>query len=89
MAVYIVNHTVANYEEWKKAYDAFQDTAGAAGIRDQYVLTSLSNQNHVVVVGEGSTEAVQAFLGSDELKAAMQEAGVTDIPDIFVGENRI
>jgi hypothetical protein len=89
MAVYVVNHTVANYEEWKKAYDAFQDRAGAAGINDQYVLTSLTDPNHVVVVGEGTAEAVQAFLGSDELKSTMEAAGVTGKPDIFVGENNI
>lgn len=87
MAVYVVNHRVENFEEWKKVYDAFQSVATSAGVKDQYVLTSLEDQNHVVVIGEGSADDLQNFLSSDELKSAMADAGVSGTPDIYIGEN--
>ena len=88
MAVYVVDHKVEDYEEWRKVYDAFQATAVEAGVKDQYVLTSMHDPNHVVVIGEGSIDDVQKFLSSDQLRSAMGEAGVSGEPSIFIGENR-
>ena len=54
----------------------------------EYVLTSLENKNHVVVIGEGPADVLQSFLNSDELKSAMANAGVSSAPDIYVGEEQ-
>ncbi len=86
MAVYCVNHRVSDFAEWKKVYDAFQPTVKKRGIKDHFVLQSLQDPNHVVVIGEGSAEDVQALLTSDELKAAMAESGVVGAPDVYIGE---
>lgn len=88
MAAYVVNHKVRNFVEWKKAYDAFRPKAKDFGIEDHYVLQSAEDQNHVVVVGEGSLADLRKFLGSDSLRSAMQGAGVSGVPDIFIGEDR-
>ena len=86
MAIYVINHKVENFENWKKAYDAFQHVAEGAGVKDHYVLASLDDPNHVVVIGEGAADDLRHFLASDGLKSAMVGAGVVGKPDIFVGK---
>jgi len=88
MAVYVVNHKVENFDAWKKVYDEFQPVVVKAGIKDHFVLQSTDDKNHVTVIGEGSLDAVRAFLSSNDLKAAMGDAGVVGKPDIFIGENK-
>ncbi len=86
MAIYIINHKVKDFAQWKKAYDAFQHTVEGAGIEDHHVLTSADDPNHVVVIGEGAMADLQKFLESDELKAARKGAGVVGKPEGFVGK---
>lgn len=88
MAIYCVNHRVQDFTEWKKTYDEHQPWIREQGVKDHFVLQSLDDPNHVVVIGEGSVEDLQALMASDDLKAAMAEAGVVGAPDIFIGEDR-
>ncbi len=87
MAIYVVNHRVESFDKWKKAYDAFQHVAEGAGVKDHYVLASVSDPNHVVVIGEGAAGDLKHFLASDDLKGAMKDAGVVGEPDMFIGKN--
>ena len=88
MAIYCVNHRVRDFTEWKKTYDKHQPWIRQQGVKDHFVLQSPDDPNHVVVIGEGSVEDLQALFSSDDLKGAMAEAGVDGVPDIFIGEDR-
>ena len=48
----------------------------------------MEDANQVTVIGEGELERVQEFLNSEELKSAMEAAGVAGPPEVFVGENK-
>lgn len=78
----IVVHAVKDYATWKKAYD------GVAGLRKQHgiigaaVNQALDDPNLVTVYHQAETRAeLLAFAASPELKATMQQAGVTGAPD--------
>ncbi len=86
MAVFVISHKVNDFGAWKETYDAHESTREKFGIKDHYVLQSVEDANHVTVVGEG--ERVQEFLNSEELKSAMEAAGVAGPPEVFVGENK-
>jgi hypothetical protein len=68
MATMFVRHTISDYKVWRKAYDDFAPVQKAKGVTAKAVYHSV--------------EAAQAFAKSDELKKAMQGAGVVGTPTI-------
>ena len=88
MAFYVVNHKVKDFDAWKKVYDAFESTRNDFGVKEHYAFQSVDDTNHVLVVGEGTLEAIQEFLNSEDLKSGMEDAGIASAPEIFVGENK-
>jgi hypothetical protein len=79
-----VRHTVANYAAWRGAYDAFAPVQKAKGVTAQAVYQAADNPNDITVTHEFATlEAAQAFVASDELRKAMQGAGVVGAPTIW------
>lgn len=90
MALFIVTHPVEDYEEWREVHDA----AAAAGIHDEYgveilhIIQSLEDPGDVTIVGRGETESIQTFLNSDDLKEAMEDAGVAGPLEVTVGVDR-
>ena len=88
MAYYVVNHKVKDFNAWKKVYDEFETTRDDFGLKEHYAFQSVDDSNHVMVVGEGKLEAIQKFMGSDDLKRGMERAGITGPPNIFVGEDK-
>jgi hypothetical protein len=88
MAFYVVNHKVKDFGAWKKVYDEFESTREQYGVKEHYALQSVKDPNHVMAVGEGELEAIQKFLNSEDLKSAMEGAGIAGPPEIFVGENK-
>jgi hypothetical protein len=84
MATMFVRHTISDYEAWRKAYDDFAPLQKAKGVTAQAVYQAANNPNDITVTHEfGSIEAAQAFANSDELKKAMQGAGVVGAPTIW------
>ncbi len=84
MPTMFVRHTVSNYKTWRKAYDDFASVQKAKGVTAQAVYQSADNPNDVTVTHEFTTvEAAQAFVKSEELKKAMQSAGVVGTPTIW------
>lgn len=88
MAFYIVNHKVEDFKKWKKVYDDFESTRIKHHVLEHYALQSVDDSNHVLVVGEGSIEAITKYLDSEELKAGMADAGIASAPEIFIGNNK-
>ncbi len=84
MATLIVRHKVEDFAKWKAGYDDFLSFRTASGIKGARVLRNADNPNEIVVVNEfGDMGKARQFAGSEELKQAMQKAGVSDHPDIY------
>jgi hypothetical protein len=79
-----VRHIVSNYNTWRKAYDDFAPFQKANGVKAQAVYQATDNPNDITVTHDFATlEAAQAFAKHDELKKAMQGAGVVGAPTIW------
>jgi quinol monooxygenase YgiN len=82
-----VGFKVANYEQWKKGYDASIEQRKAAGEISFQVFRNVDDQNNVTVLSvQESAEKVQAFMGSPDLKARMEEAGITKMGQMLIME---
>ena len=80
-----VRHTVTNYKAWRKVYDDFAPVQKAKGVTAQAVYQAADNPNDITVTHDFATvEAAHAFANSEELKSAMQKAGVVGAPTIWV-----
>jgi hypothetical protein len=80
----MIRHKVADFAKWKPAYDAHASARGNAGLKEEHLLRSIDNPNEVVLLfsAQDPDEAKQ-FAGSDDLRQRMQQAGVSDKPDIY------
>lgn len=80
-----VRHNVADYETWRKAYDDFDAQRRSMGVTDDAVFQAIDDPNDVTAWHDfESAEASNAFASSDELKAAMQQAGVKGQPQVWL-----
>jgi hypothetical protein len=88
MTTLFVRHKVADYESWRKGYDAF-DARDAMGVTGHGVYCHLDDPNDVTVYHHfASPEAAKAFIGNPELQKAMQESGVVGEPQIWLTEGK-
>jgi len=80
----MIRHKVADFGKWKSAYDAHASVRASAGLKEEHLLRSNDNPNEVVLLfsAEDLNKAKQ-FAASDDLRQTMQQAGVTDKPDIY------
>jgi len=85
MIVAAIRHSVSDYDQWKTVFDGFPPTGrGALFAR---VNRAVEDPNTIAVVaGFETLEAANAFLNDPELKAKMQEGGVTSEPRIEIYE---
>ena len=75
-------HQVADYDAWRKVYDAFDRES--LGVRGHAVYQTLDDPNEVTVWHDfDDGAAAESFAGSDDLKATMAEAGVVSAPNIW------
>ena len=88
MTIVFIRHTVANYQAWRKVYDGFAPVQKAKGVTAQAVYQGAENPNDITVTHDFATvEAAHAFVDSEELKSAMQNAGVAGAPTIWFTNN--
>lgn len=87
MAKVFVKHKVKDYAKWKKTFDDFVAQRRAGGERS-YSIGHVPNEPNVLCLtfDWDSIENANAFFGSEELRETMQEATVTDVPEIFTFE---
>jgi hypothetical protein len=84
MATLFVRHTVADYAAWRRIFDDFTPTQVALGVTAKAVYQAADDANDITVTHDFATlEAAKAFAGSQELKAAMHDEGVTSAPTIW------
>lgn len=88
MATMFVKHDVNDYESWKRVYDDFASVRREKGVTGASVHRDAENPNTIIVTHQfGSLDAARSFAGSDELKNAMSNAGVTGPPEIWFTED--
>lgn len=83
MIVAAIRHKVEDYDAWKAVYDTMPPTA--RGAKFARVNRAIDDPNTIAVVsGFDTVEEVDAFMGSDDLRAKMAEAGVIGEPRIEI-----
>ena len=81
----VIRHRVSDYDAWRKVYDGFADVQKAGGVTHQSVHRANDDPNNVLVIhGFATVGDAEAFLAGDELRDAMQQAGVEGQPRIEV-----
>jgi len=79
-----VRHEVTDYAAWRSVFDQSHAMQRKMGVSYTAVYQSTDNPNDITVVSDFKTEAkAKAFAASDELKAAMQSAGVKGVPQVW------
>jgi hypothetical protein len=87
-ATLIVRHTVADYAAWRKAYDDAETIRTKHGCTAQRVLQDPADANDVAATHDFPTvEQATAFAADPELRAAMEQGGVSSAPRIEIFEN--
>jgi hypothetical protein len=80
---FVVTHRVADFDRWLEGYDAAGDIQRAHGIIGHAANRPLDDPSTVIVYHQAeSFDTLRAFLGSSELRSAMEEAGVTSEPQV-------
>jgi len=80
----LIRHKVSDFTTWKASYDTHAASRASAGLTELNLLRSIDNSNEVVMLfSVADISKAKAFAASDDLRAAMQKAGVTDKPDLY------
>lgn len=84
MAYLLVRHRVNDYEAWKPVFDQHGAVRKASGSRGGRLFRSADDPNNLVLLLEwDSLENARQFAQSEDLRQAMQRAGVADQPDVY------
>ncbi len=87
MTTLFARHSVSNYDEWRKVYDGFAPVLKMWGVSAEAVYRGTDNPNDITVMHEFPTmDAAVAFAYSEDLKKAMQSAGVVGEPTIWFAD---
>jgi hypothetical protein len=78
-----IHHKVKDYAVWRKGYDEHEKSRLSAGVTNGRVFRSAEDPNDVLVLQDVADVAkARAWLGAEDLKTAMQKAGVVGSPSI-------
>ncbi len=81
----LVRHKVRDYAKWKPVFDEHGSARRAKGSKGGLVFQNAKDPNEVLVLLEwDDLNKVREFVESKELRQAMERAGVSDKPDIFI-----
>jgi hypothetical protein len=84
MRYLLVRHKVAEFDQWKSAYDAHLPAREKAGLVEGHLLRNIDDPNEVLILFEvADLQKAREFVDSADLRAAMEKAGVVDKPDIY------
>ena len=84
MSYILIQHSVEDYDKWKVVFDEQRATRQAAGSKGGFVLRNADDPNQITVLLElDNLDNARAFAGSDDLREAMQRAGVTGRPNVY------
>jgi hypothetical protein len=88
MAMMVTRHTVRDYSAWRKVYDEVKPLQTSGGVVEESCYQDPANPNDVLVLHRfASVDKANAFLGSSDLRDAMERAGVVGQPRIEIFED--
>lgn len=84
MVTVFVRHDVADYDVWRKGYDAAEAMQKGGGVLAEAVYQSADDPNDITVTHDFATlEDARAFLSRADLKEAMETIGVVGAPTVW------
>jgi len=84
----LVRHKVSDYTRWKEAFDSHLNTRKRAGETGFHLFHNVDDPREVVLLLDWtSAEEARRFMNSDELRTAMQKAGVEGAPEVHYLED--
>jgi len=79
----LVRHKVADFTRWKELFDSHLSARKQAGELDFHLFQSVNDPREITLLLDwDSVEHARQFMGSDDLKTKMQQAGVMGAPDV-------
>ena len=79
----LISHSVADVEAWTEVFDAHAPARSEAGLIDMGIMEDTETEGMIYLMfGVTDADAARAFMASDDLKTAMETAGVTGEPVI-------
>jgi len=83
MSHVFIRHKVKNYNNWKQVFDKFVNTRQAGGEKSYSIFHPTDDSNNLYLLFEwDNLSNAKKFMSSSDLKTAMQNAGVTEAPEI-------
>lgn len=87
-AIVLARFKVADYEKWREVFVSKAELRKPFGCTGTHIFYNAKDTGDVIVnLQWDSEENATKFLNSDELKQAMQEAGVTSAPEFIFLED--
>lgn len=84
MPYLLIRHKVQDYARWKPVYDQHGTTRKARGGQDAQLFRNANDPNELVILLKwDDLEKARQFVQSEDLRQAMQRAGVADQPDVY------
>jgi hypothetical protein len=84
MPFMLVRHKVKDYSKWKPVFDGHFATRKEAGSKSSRIFRKASDPDEIILLFEwDNLDNAKKFAKSEDLKKKMQEAGVSDQPDIY------
>jgi heme-degrading monooxygenase HmoA len=84
MPYILIRHKVEDYGKYKTIFDQDAANRKASGSLGGQLFHNANNPNEVVFLCEwDDLEKAQQFSQSDDLREKMQQAGVSDHPDVY------
>jgi quinol monooxygenase YgiN len=79
----LVRHKVSDFNRWKDAFDSHLSARKRAGETGFRLFQSVDDPREVVLLLDWeSKEEARKFMSSDELRSAMEKAGVVGAPEV-------
>jgi hypothetical protein len=80
----LVRHKVADFAKWKPVYDAHLSMRQKASLKEEHLFRNADDPNEVLLLFSAEdVDKAKAFTASDDLRRAMEKAGVSDKPDVY------
>ena len=80
----LVRSKVTDFDNWKPVYDAHLSARQNAGLKEEHLFRNADDPNEVILLFSAEDiDKAKAFAASDDLRQAMQRAGVNDKPDVY------
>lgn len=81
-------HTVADYDDWRAVYDDYASERQSLGVVGDAVFRNVENDNEITLYLEfKSLAAARTFGENSSMRGAMDQAGLTGSPEIWLVED--